>query len=232
MKTKSLNKKSLNKKRALPLLLASLFFISGLWLAFKTFKELDAWALTTRVESDVEIFKAQFGSDAQPEWAKGTIAAAEKAVLRAPLDTDRIMQAGLVWTYIGHMEKGSLDRRRAFNKAISYYEQARELRPAWPHHYRNLHNLYFLTQRPVSDRNKMLLETYKYGKWNRSLKLFILEHTLARPWDLDAEMEDIEQQILDFLVDSRDRDSQNAVAALRARYPSSFNTAVAVGQTQ
>ena len=200
-------------------------FAIGLWFLAVTMVQVDGWLLSKRVASDLQSFRNNDQARNHLSVIQ-TQQAAEKAVSLNNKDADHAMNAGLVWFFSGHFSDNRRHQQAAFKKAINHYEKAVELRPAWPHHYRNLHDLYYLTLRPMEMRSQMLRAVEKHGKWDREIKYYLLERTLARPRSLPQDLKIVETQLVQYLSDKKDSTTQAKLVNLGHHHPDSFESAM------
>jgi len=205
--------------------------ITGLWYSLVSVQRIDAWLITQRVANDLQTLR-KTGQDASLTSITSTRRAAEKAVSLHSNNADIVMNAGLIWYFTGHLSDNRRDRRNALANAITHYERATELRPSWPHHYRNLHDLYYLTLKPADSRDQMLRQVEKYGKWSRDIKYYLLERTLARPRSLPEDLRSTETQLVKYLIASQSRISRKQLDTLQQRYPAAMNAAMLRATTE
>lgn len=201
-----------------------LIFVSY-WYAGVAYSQIDSWLLSRRVSEALnELRLTETGVFSEIDT--GVHKAAQRALELTPEDADASMNAGLLWFYQGFSNQSRRERIKAFKEAIHYYEKAMSLRPVWPHHYRNLYELYYLTLRPVEDQWEMMRRVVSYGAWKREVKYFILERTLARPRSIPEDIRSFETELLNYLLSLEDRSVKSKMNEFNIRYPQSMIEAI------
>ena len=200
---------------SLSLLLAGIVALG--WMLPFAQNTLISWASSTRAESEIRDWRKRFQQEAiSPYTTIAPLRAAKKAVEATPSNADAVMQLAEIWFWRGHFEHDETARYTAFTEAAKLYERAVVLRPHWPHHYRNLHDLYVLLGRSMAKRQWALRGVSRYGLWSPTLQFEFLERVLPIRFQLDASLQQSLTSLISFLVHDADARRQQRLYRLLA----------------
>jgi len=144
------------------------------------------------------------------------LAALDKAGKLVPYDADVAILTGKANLLAAFLQDDSNARDALAEQAILHYERAIDLRPAWPNHYEDLLDLYYLTERPIEQRLVMLQGVVDYGKWDRFLKYFILDQMDQYEADLTPELVSARNKLIDFLDEESKSEEQAILEEIRS----------------
>lgn len=191
-----------------------LLLFTAIGIAWNAAKVVGVWMLSQKVSADTTVIQQLNPETAEIAFTE-TLGAAEVAVSLLPDDTDIRIQAGDAWYLSAFFQKDNSIRDKNAQKAIMHYERAVELRPAWPYHYVDLYELYFLTDGPVEKQIQMLRGVAKYGLWDRDLKDFLLEQTALLEQSLPQDLRMVREDLQRFMESDSKSESDEILEELR-----------------